>query len=508
MKNSLGSLGLQRVGLVLSALLTLHCSSSKSDNSNNAGAGGSGAATGGSSSVGGSQDFGGAVASVPGAPGCGLGDKAAFCDTFDAPATTQGRSGEIDSTHWSAARIQPQFPSAVMEAVGIKSATIPHCRNGLPTQVYPDGDTLVCDPNDAVGTNHLMVAVAAQNYGQNSYRARQPFDFANRTGKIVFDADGTNVPLYGWVSVEISEDPVPGPGFDTGPGNDEGNQIPRNALEVQFQNKCDGVATVPSVGVRFVAVYNDYKGTFITPSSYTCLTTAPGHLNHFEVTVAQNKVEVYGSDNSSDGKAFADPKLMFSTAVDLPFTRGWVSYTTHNHATLKYSQQTIDSWVMVWDNAGFDGPVISGSREYEIPDSLTTTINPEMKTVTNVGYLVADASAAPNDTLHFSGVDTTGMTKARLAFSGYYLFDSNRDLATTEKYTLRYRFNGGTWRDRPLTTAEAGIINGASQGQLAQMADVELTDLVPGDNTIEFVTANVPQNYPPVVSNIDLILEP
>lgn len=57
-----------------------------------------------------------------------------------------------------------------------------------------------------------MVAVGAQNYGQNSYRIRQPFDFAGRTGKIVFDADATvENRLIGWVSVQVTEDPVNAP---------------------------------------------------------------------------------------------------------------------------------------------------------------------------------------------------------------------------------------------------------------------------------------------------------
>jgi len=38
--------------------------------------------------------------------------------------------------------------------------------------------------------------------------------------------------------------------------------------------------------------------------------------------------------------------------------------------------------------------------------------------------------------------------------------------------------------------------------------DVPSTDLVKGDNTLEFLAVNIPQDYPPAVSNIDLILSP
>jgi hypothetical protein len=37
--------------------------------------------------------------------------------------------------------------------------------------------------------------------------------------------------------------------------------------------------------------------------------------------------------------------------------------------------------------------------------------------------------------------------------------------------------------------------------------DVPVADLVPGRNTVEFVTANVPTSYPPFVCNIDLLLK-
>jgi hypothetical protein len=45
-----------------------------------------------------------------------------------------------------------------------------------------------------------------------------------------------------------------------------------------------------------------------------------------------------------------------------------------------------------------------------------------------------------------------------------------------------------------------------SQGQLGQIISVMPSDLVQGDNTLEFVAVNVPQGYPPCLANIDLVL--
>ena len=38
-------------------------------------------------------------------------------------------------------------------AVGISKATLPTCRTGLPAEVFPDGDTVICDPNASIGSH-------------------------------------------------------------------------------------------------------------------------------------------------------------------------------------------------------------------------------------------------------------------------------------------------------------------------------------------------------------------
>jgi hypothetical protein len=351
------------------------------------------------------------------------------------------------------------------------------------------------------------MAVAAQNYGQNSYRIRQPFDFAGRTGKIVFDAEAYMVALLGWVSIEVSEDPAPGPSFALGPvntANDEGSVVPRNAVELQFENNCGGGSDPTRVGLRSILTVANYVQTEVSPPQPTCVKTKQGNLNHFEVTVSQGKIEVFGTSFSADGTTWETPTLLYSAAVNLPFTRGYVSITAHNHASLKYSDNPkVDSWLARWDNVAFDGPVISNYREYEVADSLTAAKQPYgTEDVKTIGYLVADSASAPHDTLHLRGVDPSGMSKARLALSTWY-----HSTETNAKYALKFRFNGGTWHDRPFNKDEAAVLTDSHcQGALTQMIDVPVADLIKGDNTLEFLSTNIPQNYPPAVSNVDLIL--
>jgi hypothetical protein len=446
-----------------------------------------------------------------GGPGCGL-DSAAFCDTFDHPAKSRGRAGELNALFWAGGRMCAQIPSGNGAAFGIGPATVPACRAGLATSVEPDQDTIVCDPSDSIKSNYLLVATAAQNYGQNAYRIRQPFDFKGRTGKIVLDGEGyVKNTLLGWISVEVSEDPINVPGFSIGTpltNNDEGTVIPRNAFEVQFENTCAGRVPDDEFSIRFVELIQNYAHTELGADNPACVKTAQGKLNHIEIDVSQTKIDVYASPYSDDGVTFAPLVLIKSVAVSLPFSRGYVSISVHNHATMKYSDNhALDAWIARWDNVGFDGPVISNWREYEIQDSLFPSMDSWNRSgpVVNIGYRVADVSTGPAQTLTFHDVDLTGAQSAQISLSSYY----NPVGAQAEMFVLKYRLNGKAWHDRPLTPAEVALFtpgNNNTEGELGEMLDVPLSDLVQGNNTLEFVTENVSQAYPPLVANIDLIL--
>jgi hypothetical protein len=479
----------------------------------------------GTSGVGasGTSSFGssGISSFAAGGPGCGLA-AAAFCDTFDAPSTTQGRAGELNPLLWSAGRVAPQGPTGHGGVYPIGEAVIPACRAGITSPVFPDGDTLICDPTADVNSNFLLTAVASQNYGSNSYRIRQPFDFSGRTGTIVLD--GTASPyggLFGWVSVEITQDPIAVPSYAKYV-NDEGGVIPQNALEVQFAGSCGGSgAQATGVGISEIDVFSNYVYSPISPATGPCPGYQAGKMNHFEIHVSQTSLEVDVSPFSPDGKRFGAPMPLYKGPISLPFSRGWVHITAHNHASLKYSflgtfgvTSPVDATVTLWDNVGFDGPIVTNTREYEVPDALLPITgfqpvndpadpnNPSGKAF-STGYLAPDVATGPATTLHLQGVDLTNAAAARLALTTWYLTS-----ATNAQYDLKYRLNGGSWRDRPISAAEAALLTGPPgiQGALGQVIDVALSDLVAGDNTLEFVTSNVPQNYPPAIANVDLVI--
>jgi hypothetical protein len=503
--NAAGDSGSQETSMGESAVTTV--GSEAGDTGTPADTSGSGSA----SSEGGSSETG----NVPGGPGCGLAS-AAFCDTFDAPSTARGRAGDLDPTRWSAARGNPQLPSGNGNALAAGPATIGSCRADLPTQVFPPDDTLVCDASDDIASPHLLVAVGAQNYGQNSYRIRQAFDFTDRTGSIVFDAEGWMLNgLLGWISVEITEDPTPIPSFSIGApdqNNDEGGAVPRNAIEIQFQSGC--FAEPGTVGVRFIDVITDYQDELFAPESPACVSGAKGKLNHFELRVAQTRIEAWASPHSEDGVSFEPAVMLWAADVQVPFTRGWVHLTTHNHATIKYSHDDtygptspIDAWVTRWDNVGFDGPVVDDTREFEVADSLVMSTDAWNipGPVMNVGYRVPDTADAAPLQLALTGVERASASSARLAIAMWYL--ANDPGLPIAEAALRYRINGHPWHERALTASELAVLaNGHAQGALSQMLELPIEEVVDGDNLLELETRGVPQSYPPVASAIDLLL--
>jgi hypothetical protein len=451
-----------------------------------------------------------------GDPGCGL-SAAAFCDTFDAPATAPfGRSNELNANRWSLARNAPDLGKA--DEIG--RAVIAQCRSDVPGVVYPPGDTRICFGNDGIQSNYLLTATAAQNYGSNAYRIRQPFDFAGRMGKIVFDADATAIGLLGWIAIAVTEDPIPSPSFSNIPGfeNFEGGVIPKNGLTVELEGTCNP----DEVRVDMIHEYRnyvDYDHDFAFGQS-TCFQTSHHHLNRFELRISQTRVELWATPYSADGVHFGALSLVASANLGLTFTRGYVQLVARNHATKKYwtasnPADAQDAWVVSWDNVGFDGPVVNNTREFEVPDALVPT-----SLGVAMGYFLTDASTAQKTTVTIHGVTGAAQAvRARLAMNVHYWGNfTNVGLST---WALVYRLNGKAWHTYNLSPAEqalfnsgvvfqgdkAGKANSLSQGVLGHVFDVPLTDLVEGDNILEIATSNVPfAGYPPTLSNVDLIL--
>src|SRR5579864_822923 len=115
-----------------------------------------------------------AVANAQSVSACGLSDPA-FCDTFDTPAGTGNRSGQLNGTVWGVSRLSgdDNFGNPA-DGWGQSQQTL--C--GTTQAVTPDNDIFLC--------NGLLVEGQDDNEGVTTIAMypKQPFDFAGRTGKV------------------------------------------------------------------------------------------------------------------------------------------------------------------------------------------------------------------------------------------------------------------------------------------------------------------------------------
>ncbi len=420
---------------------------------------------------------------------CGL-PQAAFCDTFDSPAPG-GRAGDLDERKWSFARYGNGINPSQGDVNIWRSTTAQFCLQTI-TNVLPPNDSFICGQQFGE-SNHWMEAFD-DRYGRwiwNSARIRQPFDFAGRTGTIAFDVDMKSQTPTGhgwWLEVWVTDEPVPAPY--------QFASAPRNGLGVELVDAPCGTSDGTRAGVGAIHLVRNYQLTTLSPQGTDCVLTATDHFNHVEFRLSQQRLEVWASDYSSDhGMTFPNFRRIGSLdGLNLPFSRGYVHFEHVQYNAEKGGLPSFQTYH--WDNIGFDGPVLPTPRAYDVPDALT----PAGPDAVNLGYDLKDGGmftccqsapwpADPVGPFTLSNVDLTGATAAALNLNVWFF---------TPGTTLRYRFNGGSWRDYP-----SPFTDDDPRGRAVHIP-VPLTDLRSGTNTLEFQNAGTNEM---AIANIDLTLE-
>ena len=420
-----------------------------------------------------------------------------------------GRAGELDPARWSAVR------SAGIDTAfggGIGKAELPQCRPGLTgALVLPDGDTVICDPTATIPTRHLLTATAAQNYGLNTYRIRQPFDFAGRTGTIKLDVDLTNGGLHGWPAIAIAGDPSPTPSFDF----PERGSGPRNGFEIEFMG---GWCNTPNTVMPVIYRYRDYIESAapetVPPASYDCglphATVAKGSLNHVEIYLTQTHVEVWASDASPDGVTLPNFQRLLRRRCRPAVL-----------ARLRQPDRAQPRDDQIRRRPGVD-PAL-GQRRLRRPGGRRLARGQRPR---RAGADRRRRGAAHR--LHgarrrerrvrapdIPAVSLAGATSARLALSAQYpWFEWNGVHHPPTTFNLRYRLNGGPWHDRYVNDVEANAFQSFSgdsgavgAGLLSQIIELDIAELREGGNTLELAGANVwTGSYRIGVVGVDLIV--
>jgi hypothetical protein len=110
----------------------------------------------------------------------------AFCDTFDAPAGTGNRSGDLNGQVWGVSRILGDTNFGQGTANAAPPTSLLGC-SGTST-VVPPHDVVVCNGQLREATNdNASGTFEAGTVTVLAMYPKQPFDFAGRTGTIGFD---------------------------------------------------------------------------------------------------------------------------------------------------------------------------------------------------------------------------------------------------------------------------------------------------------------------------------
>jgi hypothetical protein len=410
------------------------------------------------------------VLTGPGGGSTSDGTEAAFFEPFSASASESGgnRNGDLSSARFSVARWRSELSFDGNQ----------HVTAGPPLPA----DVRIVD-------GRAVVAVGSQNYGDTSVRIAQPLDIGDRTGTIRFDTS-LYLPnaLWGWPTVYFLAEPSSAPSYHD--DNSDG-ALPAEGLGIHFQRTCQGTRPSPMAAVR---TYTDHVETDHQDEAGReswCpdldVTTAAGLLNRVELRLSTSRLEIWASDASADGETFGPLRQMWSGAIALTFTRGFVYFGAHNHATLKYGGP--EAWTTYWDNVGFDGPIVPPARVAQVPNSGPRTF----------GYPLPEAAAGGSSlALTLPDVDLAGASAARL------VLDLGADHLTNRNYAawrLNYRFNAGIWHLGMLDPAQYGTFG------YSWSIPVDRAELLDGDNTLELSGAGFFEGYQPYVANIDLVVQ-
>lgn len=440
---------------------------------------------------------------------CGL-DTPAFCERFE-ETHPGGRGGDVDETAWSVARWRGAFPVWTTRAANTYSAVYNGDNQTLSWDMNPSnppptfcGEEFsgILPPDDFKICDGVLNEVYNDGGGLpvNSMRIRQPFDFTNRTGKIVFDVDAKRTAGEGfdghtwWLEVWVTQDPVPIPyhGAPTLGAFTKGGAV---GFQIIPHGPCynDDTRNV----VSRVVVMKDYRilrdDLFDdNPPESACFKVSDTHLNHFEVDLSTDKIEIYVSDYDNANQV----RLGASKSnLGLDFSTGYVHFM-HVHYNAGKTQDSSGrhpsgSQTFRWDNIGFDGPTYATPRGYDVPDD-DGVWEVELQPAITLGWQLTNNGASQPKTVRVEGVDKSTATKATLNFNAMAIPGNQ----------ITFSFNGGP--GRAFDVPSFGSTDDNSQLGRALSMEVPLDDLVDGTNTIRIEQTKGDSIY---IGNLDVTLE-
>src|SRR5260370_17443888 len=175
-------------------------------------------------------------------PGCQFlsapGAVSAFCDTFDQPAGTGNRSGDLNGTVWGVSRLLGGVNSGQGQYYDASPTIMQKC--GLSVPVQPPNDVAIC--------NGQLVEAQTDQHGVTTVAMypKQPFDIAGRTGTVAFDVSNDSHGSHrAWPEFWYTDKPMPAPFTHF----ISLQVIPKDGFGARFAAFCAAIG-VPASGVR------------------------------------------------------------------------------------------------------------------------------------------------------------------------------------------------------------------------------------------------------------------
>jgi hypothetical protein len=335
-----------------------------------------------------------------------------------------------------------------------------------------------------------------------SYAAypRQPFDFAGRTGTIVFDVSNDSQGSHAaWPELWVTDQPTPDPFTH----ENTLESLPRNGFGIRFAGCTNGSGT-PSPcprgngtdGVDSAIVVNNYQeddsfngGNLLVAGDGSIVESASGsgQMNHYEIQVSATRIDVYGTDPFTPGQT-VPPLRHLSTISNfgtLGFTRGLVWIEDAHYNANKFNNQGTHTFR--WDNVGFDGPVLPRDLGFDVPANK----QPEGGTAGN-GEPGNNGAYSIGKGATVTVPAVTNIDQASGALLVFNMWSLDGSWPPAYKVTFNGQALNTTWPYSPMWNST-----------LTVALSVPLADIVAGNNTVTFTDAGGNT----AVSNIDLILQ-
>ena len=385
---------------------------------------------------------------------------AAMCDSFDEaekdPAT---RTGDLNATLWGVSRIGSFKDNTFYPA------TLTGC--GATQKVLPPNDVRICNGRLFDASMDLSPEDDGGQIGLAMY-PKQPFDIAGRTGTVVFDvsADANSV-HSAWPEFWWTDQPVPAPhGHLT-----TAAPYARNSFGFAVAQACGSNGTTVSA----MQVTRNYAFDDLPFTTVGCIAkgSATGQLNHFEVKINQNRVEVWATNpGASDIQLLA-----YADNTNITMTRGLIWIEDVHYNACKFATDMQCDHQLGWDNVGFDGPTPYRDLSFDVPDGKTTNPNG-----VQLGYTAGPTPLAVK-TVPVYRLQTPTSALVTLNWWPY------------NQFVPSIRINGGPWHDT------AWPFDSETFTWRTIAIPVPASETIDGPNTIEIKAG---ENV--LVANINLIL--